>query len=221
MTGPELHCRAAVPTARELPPRRTKITLSPASVDRDDAPLAAAFRDLHGPRLHGFALLVTLGETHDAERAAGDALAAGAEQADALRHPERAAAWLRARVLHGLRQSSRDTSILDAVRREALAALGAGEEVFQGLAPLRLEARAALVASAIERFEPIDIETILGAAPAAARRRIAEARRQYLQALGTPSEGEPGTLPDQEGGKLAANVLGIASRTMAVDEAPE
>jgi DNA-directed RNA polymerase specialized sigma24 family protein len=162
---------------------------------------------------------VTLGETHEAERAAGEALAAGAEQADALRHPERAAAWLRARVLLGLRQSSRATSMLDAVRREALAALGAGEAVFRGLAPLRVDARAALVASAIERFEPIDIETILGAGAAVARRRIAEARHQYAQAVGAPPDGEPGTSPEQPDGELAVRVLGIAARTMAVDEA--
>ncbi len=167
---------------------------------------------------------MTLGDTHAAEVAAGSALTAGAEQADALRHPERAAAWLRARVVRGLRQGSLNTSILDAVRRKALAGLGVGEEVFLGLAPLRVELRAALVASAIERFEAIDIETILGAGPAAARRKVARARRQYLQALDAPSEpegeAEP-TMPGQLDGTLAVRVIGIASRTIALDEAPQ
>ena len=58
--------------------------------------MRAAFRDLHGTRLHGFALLVTLGDrAHAARLTRGDALAAGMAQAAALRHPERAAAWLR------------------------------------------------------------------------------------------------------------------------------
>lgn len=218
-----------MPAARESRSWRTTTTLSPASADRDDAPLTAAFRDLHGPRLHGFALLVTHGDTHAAEVAAGSALTAGAEQADALRHPERAAAWLRARVVRGLRQGSRDTSVLDAIRRKALADLGAGEEVFLGLAPLRVELRAALVASAIERFEAIDIETILGAGPAAARRKVAKARKQYLQALDAPAEAEaeaeteaePGIMAGHPDGTLAVRVLGIASRTIALDEAPQ
>jgi hypothetical protein len=37
------------------------------------------------------------------------------------------------------------------------------------------------VASAIERFEPIDVETILGGRPATARRALAEARASYLR----------------------------------------
>ena len=59
----------------------------------------AAFRDLHGARLYGFALLVTLGDRGRAARLSATALAAGASRLADLRHPERAAAWLRARVL--------------------------------------------------------------------------------------------------------------------------
>src|ERR687895_367576 len=55
----------------------------------------AAFRELHGRRLHGFALLLTLGDRERAASLASDALAAGQLRVDELRHPERAAAWLR------------------------------------------------------------------------------------------------------------------------------
>src|SRR6187431_2709085 len=61
--------------------------------------LRAAFRELHGRRLHGFALLLTLGDRPGAARLASEALAAGAMRVDELRHPERAAAWLRHRLV--------------------------------------------------------------------------------------------------------------------------
>ena len=46
-------------------------TLQPAPAPNDDATLAAAFRDLHGSRLHGFAMLVALGDRQSAELVAG------------------------------------------------------------------------------------------------------------------------------------------------------
>lgn len=185
------------------------------SIAADHALLAQAFRDLHGTRLHGFALLVALGDHPAAERVAGAALAAGAQQAASLRHPERAAAWLRARTLRALpRRVSHGTAPV-AERRAALAALGVDDTVYRGLAALGIEARAALVASAIERFEPIDIETILGAAPAATRHMIAKARHRYVRVAGTqPAGDESGPLADQEGG-LVTRVREVAARAMS------
>ena len=182
----------------------------------DDALLADAFRDLHGPRLHGFAMLITLGDERAAERAAAGALAAGAERAAALRHPERAAAWLRARALHELGRWPRGgTSIPAASRREALARLGVDDGVYEALAPMTVRARAALVASAIERFEPIDIETILDAGPAATRRAVANARDRYLRWVraepGLPPT-EPASNPD---GELAKRVMAVVSRAIS------
>jgi len=174
-----------------------------------DATLAEAFHDLHGSRLHGFALLVSLGNTRRAEEAAGEAIATGGARAAGLRHPERAAAWLRARVLRSLR-SARRGSVSDAARWTALASLRVEEPVYDGLAALSIEARAALVASAIERFEAIDVETILGASPAAARRLVAQARASYLAAVGKRPSGQAG----DSGGPLAARVQDVASRAM-------
>lgn len=189
-------------------------TPRPAVAQVDDSRLAEAFRNLHGPRLHGFALLVSLGDPEPAERAAGETLAAGEQQATALRHPERAAAWLRARTLRALHQGlSRGTAIPAAARQATLAPLGVDGVVYEGLAVLSLEGRAALVASAIERFEPIDTETILGTSPAAARRVIAQARSRYLQAV----EGRPGAragAPPQPEGELAKRVREVAARAM-------
>jgi hypothetical protein len=164
-------------------------------------------------------MLVALGDRRSAERAAGFALDAGAGQAAALRHPERAAAWLRARTLRGLHEQgwlSRSTPVEQ--RRAALEALGVGDAVYQGLAGLGMDARAALVASAIERFEPIDIETILRAAPAAARHAVAQARNRYLR-FASRGPGGADTDPDQPAGEIARRVEGVAMRAFSA-EAP-
>ncbi len=202
----------------DTPGRSPTATFQPAPA-QDDALLAAAFRDLHGARLHGFAILVTLGDRHSAERAAGFALAAGAEQAAALRHPERAAAWLRARVLRALDRARwlRGSTPVEA-RRAVLAPLGVDEAVHRGLAALSIDARAALVASAIERFEPIDVETILDAAPAATRHTVAEARNRYLRyATGGSNPGADAAL-DQPTGDLASRVQGVAARAFSTSD---
>jgi hypothetical protein len=175
--------------------------------------LADAFRALHGPRLHGFAMLVTLGDDGAAERAAGRALAAGAAEAAALRHPERAAAWLRARTLRDLKHWAPGASTPPATLPGALAGLGVDDGVYQGLAALSVGARAALVASAVERFAPIDIEIILGASPAATRRAVAEARDRYLRVAVNESSGRPAA-PD---GELTRRVQAVAARAMSGD----
>jgi hypothetical protein len=164
-------------------------------------------------------MLVALGDQRSAERAAGFALAAGAEQAAALRHPERAAAWLRARTLRDLHEQrwlSRSTPV--EARRAALASLGVSDAVFRGLAGLKMDARAALVASAIERFDPIDVETILRTAPAAARHTVAQARNRYLRFASRGSDGADAD-PDQPAGEIARRVEGVATRAFSA-EAP-
>jgi len=202
-----------------MPGRTLTATHRPAPSQYDDATLAAAFRELHGARLHGFAMLVSLGDRRSAERAAGFALAAGASQAAALRHPERAAAWLRARTLRDLHEQrwlNRSTPV--DTRRAELEALGVGDAVYRGLAGLGMDARAALVASAIERFDPIDVETILRAAPAAARHAVAQARNRYLQFTSRGLEGADAD-PVEPAGEIARRVEGVATRAFSA-EAP-
>ena len=78
------------------------------------------------------------------------------------------------------------------------------------------QARAAIVASGIERFDPIDVETILNAAPAATRRIVAEARKRYLRfAAGSSSEEPPAEGPM---GELAARAQGVATRAFSISE---
>jgi len=147
--------------------------------------LRAAFRDAHGARLNGFALLVTLGDQALAASLAADALGAGTRQADVLRHPERAAAWLRARVLKSTpRRVSRRKAPTDEGRRAALAAIGVDDLTYSTLASLTVEERAALVASSLEGFAPIDMEEILGSGPRIARRRASEARLKFFEQRG-------------------------------------
>jgi DNA-directed RNA polymerase specialized sigma24 family protein len=190
-------------------------TPRPAAAQVPDSKLADAFRELHGRRLHGFAILASLGERELAERVAAEALEAGAAQADALRHPERAGAWLRARALRGLHQGvGRGPSIAIAAHREALAALGVDEAIYDALAPLSLEARGALVASAVERFESIDTATILGASPAATRKVIARARERYFEAVQAHPTAKAGTVPPLPDGPLAKRVREVAGRAM-------
>lgn len=193
----------------------------PPALKRDDDPtLTEAFRALHGPRLLGFAMLVTLGEERTAARVAGDALVAGAQQAAALRHPERAAAWLRARALREIRRNSRSSTSAGTPRRAALAGLGVDDTTYEALSALSVEERAAIVASAIERFEPLDIETILGALPAATRRAVAAARVRYLEMIGARPADEAPWLAADPRGELASRVSDVAARAMSAGGAP-
>jgi hypothetical protein len=173
--------------------------------------LREAFGDLHGPRLHGFAQLVALGDAQRAERAAALALAAGEGHATALRHPERAAAWLRARALKSLRMRTIGSSVTAATRRANLAPLGVEGPAFDGLAALSILERAALVASAIEGFEAIDVETILDMGPAAARRTAARARAGYQSAAAPVELRASRPAP----GELAQRVQQVAGRALS------
>ena len=164
-------------------------------------------------------MLVTLGDRQSAELVAGFALAAGANQAAALRHPERAAAWLRARALHTLHQRrSIGRKTAGDVRRATLATLGVDEAAYRGLAALSLDARAALVASAIERFDAIDIETILDTSPAAARHAVAEARERYVRYASSTAQAERDEPDDSPSGELASRVHDVAARAFSASD---
>jgi DNA-directed RNA polymerase specialized sigma24 family protein len=169
----------------------------------------AAFRELHGPRLHGFALLLTLGDRPRAAQLAADALAEGAERAGELRHPERAAAWLRARIVRAARGPALPRRRRGAPEaNEALRQMGVDETTYRGLSALGVVERAALIASEIERLDPLDVATVLEASPSRARHVAANARRRYLRS-GTPSD-----VPEIAG-PLAVRVNEAARRAMS------
>jgi hypothetical protein len=153
------------------------------NADRQAALLAAAFRDLHGARIHGFALLVTLGDQARAASIASDALDAGADDAASLRHPERAAAWLRARVVLAARHRTfRRRANAWAQRRAALRSLGVDAPTFSGLAALTVVERAAIATLDIEHLDARDAEAVLGLSTGALERVAMRARRRYADA---------------------------------------
>lgn len=174
--------------------------------------LRAAFRDLHAARLHGFALLVTLGDRTRAAQAASTAVAAGAQRAVELRHPERAAAWLRRRALMELRRTRASRHLTPGERHTALVDIGASEPAIAALEELTLERRSALVAGIVERFALTDVATILGTDLLGAQRALQGAQREYVAVARhwmreLPNAAVPG-------GALADRVDQVAARTV-------
>ncbi len=173
--------------------------------------LQAAFRDLHGSRLHGFALLVALGDRRMASAATANALSAASPRLAELRHPERAAAWLRNHVVQDVRAAGR-TPVPEAERRAALRGLGVAEPAFDGLAALSTLERAALVSASVERLDALDVERVVGRTQADTSRLLERARKGYLAAA-MAREGSPRTDPNAPA-DLAARVEAVAARTM-------
>lgn len=185
---------------------------SPVSATSDssapEATMREAFLELHGRRLHGFALVLTLGDRGLAARLTADALAAGAARIPGLRHPERAAAWLRYQVLRSMPR--RHHGVSPAEERAALEPLGAGPAVADGLAALKARERAALIAADVERLDLRDVETIVAASGPGLERMLARARRRYLNAHAAVP-----IVPDaDEEGSLVRRIRAVAARTM-------
>jgi DNA-directed RNA polymerase specialized sigma24 family protein len=166
-----------------------------------------AFRELHGARAHGFALLVTLGDRALAARVAANALGAAARRVDELRHPERAAAWLRARIVESIPRRSSPPGAHE--RLAGLEPLDVDPAVVTALAALNLRERAALVASGIERLDRRDVATIVGRDGATLDRLLRRARSRYVAAFATASP--PGAGAD---GPLVRRVRTLAARTL-------
>jgi DNA-directed RNA polymerase specialized sigma24 family protein len=168
----------------------------------------AAFRELHGRRLHGFALLLTLGDGPRAAQLAADALNAGLARVDELRHPERAAAWLRARVVAsslGLRPTNGRPND----RFHTLAELGADRAVVSALAALAHLERAALIVSSLERLDRRDVATVVGRNGSGLDRLLTRARRRYAAAYATATPENRASA-----GPLTARLSAIAERAM-------
>lgn len=156
---------------------------SPISIDPPPAPspdrVRVAFRELHARRLHGFAQLFVLGDRALAARLAAEALTAGTQRIDALRHPERGAAWLRRHVVDHVNSPAGGGA--QAVDRNALGELGADDGVVAGLALLGRRERAALIASAVERLDRRDVATIVGRDGGALDQLLRNARQRYVE----------------------------------------
>ena len=177
----------------------------------DDATELAciAFREVHATRLHGFALLLTLGDRFQAAHLADEALDVGCARMTKLRHPERAAAWLRARVVRKarLRRGSDDEA---AARLAGLSDLAVDEAILLALSSLTNLERAALVASAIERFDLRDVATIAGRDGARLDALLRAARKSFAawHAAASP-------LAEPPSGPITDRIRDIAARAMA------
>lgn len=168
----------------------------------------AAFRALHGPRLHGFALLLTLGDQAVAARLAADALAAGSARTTELSHPERGAAWLRQRVVREAGRRRSEMTRPDR-RRAALEELGLDDAAFAGLSALNLRERAALVVTTVERLDRRDVATIIGLDGSRLERLMRRARRRATTAGAVVHAEHP-----VSDGPLVTRIRAIARRTV-------
>jgi DNA-directed RNA polymerase specialized sigma24 family protein len=168
----------------------------PPDAPPDDEWVRAAFHELHGRSLNGFALLLMLGNPDPAGQLAGAALGAGMAHVDELRHPERAAAWLRAHVVKGAATGRRREGRVSPL---ALEGLGADAAVVAGLAALDLPERAAFIAAEIETLDPRDVAVVVERDGARLRNLLTSARRRYLAAYlrAAPEEGRGGPLTDR------------------------
>jgi DNA-directed RNA polymerase specialized sigma24 family protein len=187
-------------------PANDPLTAPERSSDRPADVVRAAFRDLHGRRLHGFALLLTLGDRPEAARLASEALATGVARIEELRHPERAAAWLRRRVVKRAR-ISRTTRNDRGVVRE----LGAEEAVIAAIAPLDRLERGALIASHVERLDRRDVASIVGRDGPALNRLLRRARQRYLRAYAGAAVAEPA---ERGEGPIVTRLNDLARRAM-------
>lgn len=160
--------------------------------------MRASFATLHGQRLHGFALLLVLGDELRARELAAASVTAGMGNVLALRHPERAAAWLRADVLRRARRSRPAASH----GGEALQRLNASGAALDALAALDMTSRAVVIAADVERLEMRDVNTIVARSPSSGARLLSNARRRYVAAFRGPAVAD---------GPLARRIAGIAA----------
>jgi len=174
----------------------------------EDPSLHDAFGELHGKRLHGFALLVTLGDRTLAGILTAEALAGGAERIEQLRHPERAAAWLRAFLLRAARQPAWGHQRPgEPERRDVLLKLGVDPATYDALASLDVQGRAAVVAATVEGFAAADVREVVGN-----DERVRRARRDYLTAYLAASQTR-NTKP--AAGPLTARVHAVAAPVLS------
>ena len=199
---------------KEMP---TTGSVSPVEATNADQ-LRAAFWDTHAARLHGFALLITVGDRQRAASAAATAMAAGAERAAELRHPERAAGWLRHQVIRELRRTRLSLNLSAKERHAALLALGVTKPVISSLEGLTVERRAALVAGTLEGLGLPDLATTLDTDLIRASRAVEAARREYLAIAAGAAIAPAKTAPS---GPLAERIRDIAARALGAPTVEE
>lgn len=158
---------------------------------------------------------MALGDRAAAASAAGEAIATAMPRLADLRHPERAAAWLRSAALRSLSAGRQREP--EPARRETLRALGVTDAAFDGLAGMDLRERAAFVAADVERLDPIDVEAIMRVGAGTARRLVDRGRRRYLAAAAAHAGREPmagGATSDAPPGGLTRRIEALAEAAL-------
>ena len=137
-------------------------------------------------------------------------MAEGADRIDELSHPERAAAWLRRRVLRRARRDIRRAGGTGGHRRAALEDLGVDAVAFAALAGLDVVQRAAVVASTVEGLDAGDVATIVNLDGARLDRLL---RRSRTKAIGSGIRVLGEEVSDD--GPIADRIHAIASSAMS------
>ena len=180
-------------------------------VEAEDAEqLQAASWDAHAARLHGFALLLTVGDQPRAASAAIAALEAGAERA-ASQDSDQAAAWLRREVIGELRRTWPTPQLQPEERHAVLHRMGVADPLISSLEGMSAERRAALVVSTIEGMAMADVANTLDTDLGDAYRVVEAARLDYLTT--TLQVTAPGRT--ETPGPLARRISEIQARAIA------
>lgn len=193
---------------RTAPAVRPMNPLEQRDPDPGAGALRAVLRDIHAPSLNGFALLLTLGDRRRAAALTNSAFRAADARVEELRHPERAAAWLRAHVAR--QAGNRDSPIDVDERLTALGPLGVTAPLLAGLASLNRGERAALIASWVERMDLRDVATIVGRDGDRLDSLLRRGRARFLDGHAAAPSGGP-----TPAGPLAGAVRSAAARALA------
>jgi DNA-directed RNA polymerase specialized sigma24 family protein len=180
-------------------------------VEAEDAEqLQAASWDAHAARLHGFALLLTVGDQPRAASAAIAALEAGAERAES-QDSDQAAAWLRREVIGELRRTWPTPQLPPEERHAVLHRMGVADPLISSLEGMSAERRAALVVSTIEGMAMADVANTLDTDLGDAYRVVEAARLDYLTTAMQVTAPGPAEIP----GPLARRISEIQARAIA------
>ncbi|HKO32900.1 MAG TPA: hypothetical protein VJY85_04045 [Candidatus Limnocylindria bacterium] len=164
----------------QIDPEETPTTGHALPVEAEDAEqLQAASWGAHAARLHGFALLLTVGDEPRAAAAAIAALEAGALRAES-QDSGQAAAWLRREVIGELRRTWPTPYLPPHERHAVLGRMGATDALISSLEGMSAERRAALVVASIEGMPMADVATTLDTDLGDAYRAVEGARLDYL-----------------------------------------
>jgi len=195
----------------QIDPEETPTTGYALPVEAEDAEqLQAASWDADAARLHGFALLLTVGDAPRAAAAAIAALEAGAEHAES-QDSDQAAAWLRREVIGELRRTWPTPYLPPHERHAVLSRMGATDALISSLEGMSAERRAALVVGSIERMPMADVASTLDTDLGDAYRAVEGARLEYLTTATRMTALGPAASP----GPLAQRIGDIQARATA------